>query len=93
MTTLLILFLAIAAGWFLRRSRIPKLHDGLLTTLVCVMLLLLGMSVGAGPKAVANLTVYGLNALIIGGVAAVGSAVAASAISRIVKSHRKEDRR
>jgi len=93
MTTLLILFMAIAAGWICRNLRIPKLHSRFLTVLVCVMLLLLGMSVGANSEAVSNLTVYGFNALIIGGAAAAGSAVAASVISHLVKSHRREVRR
>lgn len=88
MAPLIILFSSILAGFLLRHRRLPLLPPATLSVVIWLLLFLLGISVGSNPDVVNNIARYGVQALVIGGLATIGSVLAAWLLGRI--SSRKD---
>ena len=54
------MFLGIAVGRLLRRSRVIAFSDKAVTVVIAVMLLVMGWDVGARPSVVSGLSGYGI---------------------------------
>ena len=59
------MFLGIAVGRLLRRSRVIAFSDKAVTVVIAVMLLVMGWDVGARPSVVSGLSGYGITALLL----------------------------
>lgn len=81
----------IAAGYLLRRRRVPGL-PGVITCLIWLLLFLLGWEVGSNHTLMEALPKLGGEALLLSAAGTLGSVVAAWALWRIiVRRHRKEE--
>lgn len=92
MTPLIILSISILAGFMLRKKRIPLLPPATLSVVIWLLLFLLGISVGSNPDVVNNIAHYGLQALVIGGLATIGSVLAAYLLARISSRKKNHER-
>ena len=72
-TIFLLMFLGIAVGRLLRRSRVIAFSDKAVTVVIAVMLLVMGWDVGARPSVVSGLSGYGFTALLLAVVGVAGS--------------------
>lgn len=88
MTPLITLFSAILIGYLLRRQRVPSVPSGVVSVVVWVLLLLMGIAIGGNRAIVENLGSYGSKALAVGGLATLGSVVAAYFLNRIISRRR-----
>ena len=67
------MLLGIGAGWLLRSRRIAPAVGRLIMVAIFLLLFLLGVSVGTNRQIMENLSTLGLEALLIGGAATLGS--------------------
>ena len=78
LTVVLIMVAGIVLGYFLRsRRRLAAVNDRFITYAIYLLLLLLGISIGANKTIVANLPILGVKALIITAGAVLGSIILA----------------
>lgn len=77
MVTILILFGAILLGFGLRNVKLPSVPSWMMTLIIWVLLLVMGIPIGSNPEIIENFGSYGKTAIILGGLATLGSAGAA----------------
>ena len=82
------MFVGIVAG-YLFRSRKIRLQNGLILTLIWVLLFLLGLEVGMNDNVVRKFASLGLEAAVIAVAATLGSVVAAKILWGSIKNHEK----
>lgn len=92
MGPLIILFSSILIGFVLRRRRIPLLPASTVSIVIWVLLFLLGVSVGSNRNIISNLSVYGLQAVVTGSLATLGSVIAALVLYKITSRRHKDER-
>lgn len=73
------MFGAIALGYFIRHMGILQNINKLITTTIAILLLTLGIGVGANQTIINNLSTLGLQALLLATMGVLGSAIAAMA--------------
>ena len=83
------MFLGIAVGRLLRRSRVIAFSDKAVTVVIAVMLLVMGWDVGARPSVVSGLSGYGFTALLLA-VAGVAGSVFGAFLFRLFSVRRKK---
>lgn len=76
MTPLLIVITTCLIGYLLRGKRIPALPDRIMSWIVWALLLFFGIAIGSDPKTVAEIPLFGLQALVIAVVTTLGSVLA-----------------
>lgn len=67
------MFLGIAVGRLLRRSRVIAFSDKAVTVVIAVMLLVMGWGIGARPSVISGLSGYGSTALLLAVAGVAGS--------------------
>ncbi len=78
------MFSGVVAGYFLRRWK-PLAHIGrAISVTILLMLFILGMEIGSDDQVLGNLSVLGLQALLLAFAGAMGSVVFASVLYRII---------
>lgn len=73
MTPLIIVISTCLIGYLLRGKKIPAVPDTVMSCIVWALLLLFGIAIGTNPQTVANIPVYGLQALAIALLTILGS--------------------
>lgn len=77
-----IMLLGIGAGWLLRNRGIAPAVGRLVMAAIFLLLFLLGVSVGTNRQIMDNLSTLGVEALLIGGAATLGSVLCAWGVWR-----------
>ena len=90
MTPLIILLSTILVGFLFRKKAVPAVPARIITYIVWLLLFFLGISLGSNPTVIENLGSYGIKALIIGVLAAIGSGLAALLLSGILPEKKTE---
>ena len=90
MVCLVILLCALTAGFLLRKVRVSKGPEWLLSGIVALLLFFFGLSVGGDKAVEGEIARIGGEALLLGATGAIGSAVAVYAVSGLVKRYRKK---
>lgn len=90
MTTLLILFSCIIAGYLLRDKKLPLPPPKYVSCIVWVLLFFFGVAIGGNRTIVAKLGDFGTQAIVIGVLTTLGSALAAWLLWRLTS---KKDER
>ena len=70
------MFGGVLLGFFLRKTPLLKYLNHSILVTICLLLLMLGMSVGNNPSIVGNLQTLGAKALLVAAVTTLGSALA-----------------
>ncbi|MDE6457162.1 MAG: lysine exporter LysO family protein [Muribaculum sp.] len=92
MGPLIILFTSILAGYLLRNRRVPQLPSSTISIVIWALLFLLGLSVGSNRNVIDHLSVYGIQALVIGSLATLGSVLAAYLLHKIASRRHRHER-
>ena len=82
------MFVGIVGGYLFRSRKIP-FQNGLILTLIWVLLFLLGLEVGMNDNVVRKFASLGLEAAVIAIAATLGSVFAAKLLWRSIKNHEK----
>ena len=80
------MFVGIVAGYLFRNRKI-RFQNGVILTLIWVLLFLLGLEVGMNDNVVRKFASIGLEAAVIAVAATLGSIVAAKLLWRSIKNH------
>ena len=88
-TVIGIMFIGIGLGYIFRRQSLPWINKAI-TTLIWLLLFLLGIEVGQNERIIRSLPTLGLEAFIIAIVCVLGSCVAAWGLWRYVNGRKEE---
>ena len=90
---ILLILSGMTTGWLLRNSAIPRKTGTSISWTICLMLFILGVSVGENPLIIRNIGTFGWQALLLCCAGIAGSVLFAGIVCRLFFSDEKERER